>query len=63
MISQYLTTKQALKQLGIKRLATLYQYIASGKLKAYRIGNGCGNRRHFRIDRADLDSFIKSGGN
>lgn len=61
-MNKYLTTKQAMKYLGIRRLATLYQYIHSGKLKAYRLGNGDGSRRHWRILESDLDKFIKQGG-
>lgn len=61
MTSNYLNTKQAMKFLGIKRLSTLYQYIHSGKLRAYRMGDGEGSRRHYRITVADLEEFIKQG--
>jgi excisionase family DNA binding protein len=34
---------------------TIYEYISSGKLEAYKIG------KHYRIKPIDLDRFITSG--
>ncbi len=59
--SKYLTTKEAMKYLRIKRLSTLYSYIHSGKLRAYRLGNNNSSRRHWRITQEDLDKFIEQG--
>ena len=35
-------------------IMTIYRYIKSGRLKAYKIG------RDFRIDKAEFQSFLKS---
>ena len=56
MTTRFLTTKEAMKFLKLKRLSTLYRYIHSGKLKAYRLGDGHGP---WRIDEEDLERFIK----
>lgn len=58
-MNKYLTTRQAMKILGITRLATLYSYIHSGALKAHRIGNQHSTRTHWRIAEADLTKFIQ----
>ena len=56
---KYLNSQGAREYLGIKNLNTLYGYIQSGKLKAYKLGpDGEHNRRHYRFTMEDLDNFI-----
>lgn len=55
---RYITTKRACEILEIKKLGTLYGYIKSGKLKAYKIGGNSRSKRHWRIKLKDLEEFI-----
>lgn len=56
----YLNSREACQYLGIKNVNTLYTYIASGKLKAHKLGiNGNRkSRRHWRFVKEELDEFV-----
>ena len=60
--AKYITTKQACQILELKKLGTLYGYIKSGKLKAYKLGGNDNSRRHWRIKLQDLEEFITRHG-
>jgi excisionase family DNA binding protein len=45
--------------LGLQDIDTVYRYIHSGELKAYKIGGNGQSKRHWRIKRKDLEAFIK----
>lgn len=49
----YLTVKEVANLLKLSEL-TIYKYIRAQKLQAFEFG------RHFRIERSDLEKFIKS---
>ena len=56
--AKYITTKRACEILDIKKPGTLYGYIKTGKLKAYKIGGDGQSKRHWRIKPSDLEAFI-----
>lgn len=61
-----LSTREACNILGIDR-DTLYRYISSGQLKAYKLGTAPNvkwrrDRRPWRIYESDLNYFISQGG-
>ncbi len=58
-MNKLLTTSEVCIILGIKSRATIYTYIATGRLKAHRLGNG--QKRHWRIYQNDLEAFIREG--
>lgn len=51
-IEQFYTAEELAKALQVN-IMTIYRYIKSGKLKAYKIG------KEFRIDKNEFESFIK----
>lgn len=51
-VNEYYTAKELAKKLSLN-VMTIYRYIGSGKLKAYKLF------KEYRIDKADFDSFIK----
>jgi len=60
--ARYITTKRACEILELKKLGTLYGYIKSGKLKAYKLGGNDSSKRHWRIKLGDLEEFITRHG-
>lgn len=60
-MDKYLNTREACEILGIKEFNTLYEYIKSGKLKAYKLG-GRNSKRHWRIKAIDLEAFVTGQG-
>lgn len=51
-IEQFYTAEELANTLRVN-IMTIYRYIKSGKLKAYKIG------KEFRIDKNEFESFIK----
>ncbi len=49
---QFYTAQELAELLGFN-IMTIYRYIKSGKLKAYKFG------KDFRIDNAEFQSFLK----
>ena len=49
---EFYTTKELAEKLRVN-IMTIYRYIKSGKIKAYRIG------KEFRIAKKDFDNFLK----
>ena len=56
-MSNYLTVKQACECLGIKDTESVYRYIRTGKLRAYKLG-GSNSNGHWRIKPEDLEAFV-----
>lgn len=52
MKDQFYTAQEVANLLKVN-IMTIYRYIKSGKLKAYKIG------KEFRIDKKTLNSFLK----
>lgn len=57
-MEKYYTTKQVAKHLNLD-ITTIYRFIKTGKLKAYKLG-GDNSKRHWRIKESDLTAFIES---
>ncbi len=55
-MSNILTTQEVAEELKVTILS-VYSYIREGTLRAYKMG-GHSKRRHWRVKRADLDTFI-----
>ncbi|MFH1656347.1 MAG: helix-turn-helix domain-containing protein [Candidatus Nealsonbacteria bacterium] len=51
MIKNFYTTEELAKELRVN-IMTIYRYIKSGKLKAYKIG------KEFRIDKEEFNNFL-----
>ena len=49
---QFYTAKELAELLGFN-IMTIYRYLKSGKLKAYKMG------KEFRIDNTEFQSFLK----
>lgn len=60
-MNKLLTTRQVREILGVQ-LNTVYEYIASGKLKAHKLGGNGESKRHWRIKPEDLEDFVRAGG-
>jgi len=60
-MDKYYTPQQAARILRITR-AKVYEYIQSGKLKAYKLGDDSPHR-HWRISEPDIEAFIHFGHN
>lgn len=56
-MEKLLTTRQVADILQVAKLDTVYRYIASGKLKARKLGGYC-KKRHWRIKLEDLEAFV-----
>lgn len=52
MNDKFYTAEELAKDLKVN-IMTIYRYIKSGKLKAYKIG------KEFRIDNAEFNKFLK----
>lgn len=48
----FLTIEDIIKILKVSKM-TIYRYIDSGKIKAYKLG------KEFRIDKKDFDEFLE----
>lgn len=59
---KYLTTKDVCKILDVSILS-VYNYIKSEQLKAYKIGGNGNSRRRWRIKPKDLQDFIEKYSN
>ena len=57
-MENYYTVKQTAKILRIS-VVKVYEFIKSGKLKAYKLGGNGNSKRHWRIAEKDLEQFIK----
>ena len=53
-----LNTRQAAEKLGIPT-GTVYRYIYSGILPAYKLGGNEKSRRHWHIREVDLEAFFR----
>ena len=56
-MNRILTTKQVKEILGI-HINTVYKYIHSGALKAFKLG-GANSVKHWRIREEDLEAFLQ----
>jgi len=52
--NEYLTIQEVCKVLKVSRI-TVYRWIKSGKLSAYKAG------KQYRIEKSHLDNFVKGG--
>lgn len=53
MQKEFYTAKELAEKLRVN-IMTIYRYIKSGKLKAYKIG------KEFRIDKNEFDKFLNN---
>ena len=58
-MDRLLNTKQVARILGVRKLETVYGYIASGQLKAHKLGGNSKSKRHWRIKPKDLEAFVE----
>ncbi len=56
VINRFLTAKEVMKVLSVKKIDVVYGYVKSGQLKAYRLGN----KQVLRFDPKDVETFAKS---